>query len=80
MPPLGALGVIFAVGQGAPLAILVHKSILLGDTVDRVFAQGQLSDNALRCAGKLDSDACGEDALELQPSPFDWNDTVGFVI
>jgi hypothetical protein len=37
-------------------------------------------DLALRCAGKLDSDACGEDALELQPGPFDWNDTVGFVI
>jgi hypothetical protein len=37
-------------------------------------------DHALCCAGKLDSHACGEDALELQPSPFDWNDTVGFVV
>jgi hypothetical protein len=36
--------------------------------------------HALRCAGKLDSDACGENALELHPSPFDWNDTVGFII
>ena len=37
-------------------------------------------DHALRCAGKPDSDACGEDALELHPSPFNWNDTVSFVI
>ena len=36
--------------------------------------------HTLRCTGKLYSDAYGEDALELQPSPFDWNDTVGFVI
>jgi len=32
------------------------------------------------CAGKLDSDPCGENALELQPGPFDWNDTVSFII
>ena len=27
-------------------------------------------DLALRCAGKLDSDASGENTLELYPSPF----------
>ena len=37
-------------------------------------------DHELRCAGKLDSDPCGENALESQPSPFDWNGTVSFII
>ena len=31
-------------------------------------------------AGKLDSDSCGENALELQPSLFDRRDTLGFII
>ena len=26
------------------------------------------------------SDPCGNNALESQPSPFDWNDTVSFII
>jgi hypothetical protein len=38
-----------------------------------------LEDHALRRARKLDRGAGGENALELHPSPFDRNDTVGFI-
>ena len=38
-----------------------------------------LEDHALRRARKLDRGAGGENSLELHPSPFDRNDTVGFI-
>jgi hypothetical protein len=45
-----------------------------------IFAKENYVTMPLRRAGKLDSDSCGENALELQPRLFDRRDTLGFII